>query len=309
MTIRGLKQFCNKYRIPIRKGDKFNLHELLLNISKQQPMLAEYQGRISEITSRLGEDSDEWGGCPDCGTNVHAGLSLCPICGLDLADDGGPDAVSDVEDEDEDADVEYEDDDEEEEYEDEVEEEPEAEDEEFVDEEEDEAEGGNSLEDFDEGDEEDEELEDEYEYSDEDEDDEEEYEGDDEEIEEGEDEEIEDEEESDIEPLSAARESVENRKLFKRKKENKKPNPRKKDLPYSEKQRIRDQIRKELTAEVPRMMKKPSKVDTLEYRKLLMMPGILGYEGKPATLGNTVEIRAWVKRQLVKKRKANATHK
>lgn len=303
--IRGLKQFCDKHQIPIPTGDDFNLLEWLLAANRHQPFLAEYKGRISEIKERLGSESEEWGGCPQCGTDVHVGLDSCPVCGLDLTSDMSPvDDDEEIEGEIEDDDQEYED--EVEEYEEEdpedTEEEAELEDDEEYEEEYEDGDDGEEDDDYGFAEDIDEDDEGEEELGDDDEDESEEL---DDAEEEEDDEELEDEEE--VEPLAVARKDVAKRKLLKRKE--KTAQKVRNDATYSEKQKVRDQIRKELKAQIPKMMKNVNSIDDLEYRKLLMMPGLLGYQGKPATIGNTVEIKAWVKRKLLKKRKANAAHK
>ena len=82
--IKGLEAFCKKQGISVLGGDEFNLMEFLLAICAKTHWLAELSGRLSERISTLEKDSDEWGGCPRCGTNVHAGLSECPLCGFTL---------------------------------------------------------------------------------------------------------------------------------------------------------------------------------------------------------------------------------
>ena len=86
-AIRGMKQFCDKHKIPVPAGDDFNLLSFILDVSRKAVPLAEYKGKVSEVIDRLGHESEEWGGCPRCGTDVYIGLDDCPVCGLDLKSD------------------------------------------------------------------------------------------------------------------------------------------------------------------------------------------------------------------------------
>jgi hypothetical protein len=84
MELRGLENFCEKYGIKIPSGDQFSLVDFLLHVSERAVPLAHVSGRIAEHISAMDKDSPDWGGCPRCGSNVHADLNECPICGLSL---------------------------------------------------------------------------------------------------------------------------------------------------------------------------------------------------------------------------------
>lgn len=320
--LKGLGDFCRKHKIQIPKGDSFNLLEFLLQVSGKAIQLAEYKGSVTEVISRLGEESDEWGGCPRCGSNVHLGLSDCPVCGLDLsAEESESEDVEEQEDDLSELDSDYvddeeptenfddldelDDDDEEEVDDEEVEEEDEDPlDETFEEEdsEETEEESEDDLDEFEEEeDPEDEEIEDdetEEEVEDEFEDEEEPEEEDDAEEEVDIDDEVEDDEE--LEPLSTAKASVKQKKLLK-KNPPEKVDPRRNLMPASQKAKLREQRRKKLESLIPKFQKKPSLIDRLKYRDLLIMPGLLGYKKRPSMIGKKEEIQEWVKKNLKRK--------
>lgn len=83
-TVKGLADFCRKHKVPIPVGDRFSLLDFLLEVSKRTVSLAEYRGRVTEVIHRMGNESEQWGGCPNCGSNVHLGLKECPVCGKSL---------------------------------------------------------------------------------------------------------------------------------------------------------------------------------------------------------------------------------
>lgn len=307
--LKGLSDFCRTHKIPIPKGDEFNLLDFLLQISAKAIKLAEYKGSVTEVISRLGEESDEWGGCPRCGSNVHLGLETCPVCGLDLSSD--EESESEQEDELSELDPKYaedegeadvedldeldEDDDSEEdaEGEEDIEEEEDPLDEAFEDEEAEESEE-DSEDDLDEFEDEETEDEDDDEVEEEDEfDTEEEPEEDEDEL---------DDEEEDLEPPSAAKTSIKQKKLLRKKREPEvKIDPRRNLMPASQKARLREQRRRKLESLIPKFRKKPELIDRLKYRDLLIMPGLLGYTKRPSMIGKKEDIQAWVKKNLKRK--------
>lgn len=291
--LKGLGDFCRKHKIQIPKGDSFNLLEFLLQVSGNAIQLAEYKGSVTEVISRLGEESDEWGGCPRCGSNVHLGLSDCPVCGLDLsAEESESEDVEEQEDDLSELDSDYVDDEEPTENFDELDE-LDDDDEEEVDDEEVEEEDEDSLDEtFEEEDSE------EIEEESEDDLDEFEEEEDDAEEEEDIDDEVEDDEE--LEPLSTAKASVKQKKLLK-KNPPEKVDPRRNLMPASQKAKLREQRRKKLESLIPKFQKKPSLIDRLKYRDLLIMPGLLGYKKRPSMIGKKEEIQEWVKKNLKRK--------
>lgn len=245
--LKGLGDFCRKHKIQIPKGDSFNLLEFLLQVSGNAIQLAEYKGSVTEVISRLGEESDEWGGCPRCGSNVHLGLSDCPVCGLDLsAEESESEDVEEQEDDLSELDSDYVDDEEPTENFDELDE-LDDDDEEEVDDEEVEEEDEDSLDEtFEEEDSE------EIEEESEDDLDEFEEEEDDAEEEEDIDDEVEDDEE--LEPLSTAKASVKQKKLLK-KNPPEKVDPRRNLMPASQKAKLREQRRKKLESLIPKFQK------------------------------------------------------
>lgn len=318
-TPKGLGDFCRTHKIIIPKGDDFNLLDFLLEVSQKSIKLAEYKGSVTEIIRRLGEDSEEWGGCPRCGSNVHLGLKECPVCGLDLsAEEDDVVEASEADDDLSDLDPSYIEEDEVEEVddldelddeEDEFEEEP---DEEVDEEEEDpldeafEEEGDEGSEEVEEEDADDlDEFEDEEEPEEEEEDLEEEELEDEDEFEEEEDEPVEEEPEEleeEEEPLSTAKASVQQKKVLKKKREKEdRVDPRRNLMSHSEKVRAREERRRKLESLLHKFKRKPDLVDRLKYRDLLIMPGLLGYTKKPTTLGGKKDIQSWVKKSLKKR--------
>lgn len=320
-TPKGLGDFCRTHKITIPKGDNFNLLDFLLEVSQKSIKLAEYKGSVTEVIRRLGEDSEEWGGCPRCGSNVHLGLKDCPVCGLDLSaeeDDVVEETESDedlsdldpsygeeeVEEVDDLDDLDALDDEEEDEFEEESDEEVDEEEEDPLDEafEEEDDEDTEEVEeeaDDDELDEfEDEEDPEEEEDVEEEEPEEEDEFEDEDETEEEEPEELDEEDE----PLSAAKESVQQKKVLKTKREKEdRVDPRRNLMSHSEKVRAREERRRKLESLLHKFKRKPDLVDRLKYRDLLIMPGLLGYTKKPTTLGGKKDIQSWVKKSLKKR--------
>lgn len=87
MNVNGLEHFCAKHGVKVKDGDEFSLVDFVIDLAGQAVHLADIRGRISEKISSLDKDSDDWGGCPRCGSNVHSELSECPVCGLNLEDE------------------------------------------------------------------------------------------------------------------------------------------------------------------------------------------------------------------------------
>ena len=278
-TIKGLNEFCKKHRIAMPTGDKFSLLDFLLEVSRKSFLLAEYRGRVSEIIHRLGNESEEWGGCPNCGSNVHLGLKECPVCGkaLDFVepeleasdlsdldpDYAKPKKVKPVDDLNE---LDSDDDDFEEESSDD----------------EDDSEEADEIEEDDESDE--------HESADEDE----ESDGDDDLDDDSEDIESEEDDEEDIEPLSGPQKAVAQGKPFL----SKKPINNRPRTAHAEKFAERELRRKKLERMIPQFKEKPNLVMKLKYRDLLIMPGLLGYMRKPTAIGSKEDIQRWVKNAL-----------
>ena len=288
--VKGLNDFCKKHRIPMPAGDKFSLLDFLLEVSKKSVPLAEYRGKVSEIIQRLGNESEEWGGCPNCGTNVHLGLKECPVCGKSLdfvdpeleADDlsdldpsySKPKKSKTVDDLDD-----FDSDDEE------ADEEP-SENEDVESEEE------SSDDDLDEIDE----IEEDEESEEHDEDDQEDTEEDDDSLESDSDDEEEpeeDEEEEDAEPLSGPKKAAQQGNHFLSKKPINRP-----QTEHAEKYAVREVRRKKLESLIPKFKKDPNLIMRLQYRDLLIMPGLLGYTRKPTAIGSKDDIQRWVKNAL-----------
>ena len=293
--VKGLNDFCKKHRIVVPVGDKFSLLDFLLEVSKRSVSLAEYRGQVTEIIQRLGNESQEWGGCPNCGTNVHLGLKECPVCGksLDFVDpeieaddlsDLDPDyakpkkAKSSDDLDDFDTDDELGSDDEED-FDDEPEEETEEEsDEDESSEEDDESEEVDEIDEVEETDQEEEEDSD-----DESLDEDSEHEDDD----------IEEDQE-DVEPLSGPKKALSNGRPFLSKKSiNPKPT-----TSHAEKYAEREVRRKKLESLIPKFKKDPNLIMKLKYRDLLIMPGLLGYMRKPTAIGSKDDIQRWIKNAL-----------
>lgn len=295
-TVKGLNDFCRKHKVPVPVGDKFSLLDFLLEVSKRSVLLAEYRGRVTEVIHRLGNESEQWGGCPNCGSNVHLGLKECPVCGknLDLVKpemeandltDLDPEyskpkkavPVDDLDDFDEDDTAEESDDDllaeadelnqEEDNDVDEIEED-----------------------DADEDAEESEDHELENEVSEEDESSEEEdaeFEEDSEadDFDEGQDE--------DEEPLSGPKKAAQKGNHFLSKKPINRPM-----TAHAEKYAEREVRRRKLESLIPKFKKDPNLVMRLQYRDLLIMPGLLGYARKPTAIGSKQDIQRWIKNAL-----------
>lgn len=295
-AVKGLNDFCKKHRVPVPTGDKFSLLDFLLEVSKRSFSLAEYKGKVSEIIQRLGNESEEWGGCPNCGTNVHLGLKECPVCGksldfvdpeteaddlsaidesyakkkkattvsdLDEFDEEGSDDDGDdlLEDEDDDASNDSE------EEEDVADDEEESEEPDEIDEEGDEEETEEDpLDETDEDSEEDDSLNDDSES---------------------------DDDAEDLEPLSGPKKSALQGKHFLSKKPINRP-----ATAHAEKYAERELRRKKLESLIPKFKKDPNMVMRLKYRDLLIMPGLLGYTRKPTAIGSKQDIQRWIKNAL-----------
>lgn len=284
--VKGLNDFCKKHRIPMPAGDKFSLLDFLLEVSKKSVPLAEYRGKVSEIIQRLGNESEEWGGCPNCGTNVHLGLKECPVCGksLDFVDpeleaddlsDLDPSyskpkkskTIDDLDDFDSDDDEEA--------------------DEESSEEEDTDSEEESHDDDLDEIDE----IEEDEESEEHDEDDQEDTEEDDDSLESDSDDE--EPEEEDAEPLSGPKKAAQQGNHFLSKKPINRPHTE-----HAEKYAVREVRRKKLESLIPKFKKDPNLIMRLQYRDLLIMPGLLGYTRKPTAIGSKDDIQRWVKNAL-----------
>ncbi len=298
-TVKGLGDFCRKHKVPIPVGDKFSLLDFLLEVSKRSVPLAEYRGRVTEVIQRMGNESEQWGGCPNCGSNVHLGLKECPVCGksLDFVEpemeandlsDLDPEysapkkarAVEDLDDFDEDESEEESADDllaEEGDEQEQTEEEDEGNDV-------DEIEEDDASEDAEES--QDHELEDEV--SDEDDSSEEDDTG----FEEDESED-DDFDEEDEEPLSGPKKAAQKGNHFLSKKPINRPM-----TAHAEKYAEREVRRKKLESLIPKFKKDPNLVMRLKYRDLLIMPGLLGYTRKPTAIGSKQDIQRWIKNAL-----------
>lgn len=294
-TVKGLNDFCKKHRIAMPAGDKFSLLDFLLEVSKRSVPLAEYRGKVMEIVRRLGNESEEWGGCPNCGSNVHLGLKECPVCGkaLDFVDpeleasdlsDLDPDyatpkkakAVDDLDEFDSDEDSEV---DEESLEDDEENTAEESDDDEFEEEESNDEDESEEVDEIEEEDSEPEEDEDED--SDESLDDDSEHENN-------------DEDEEDVEPLSGPKKSALQGKAFL----SKKPIHHRPVTAHAEKYAERELRRKKLESLIPKFKKDPNMIMKLKYRDLLIMPGLLGYMRKPTAIGSKQDIQRWIKNVL-----------
>lgn len=295
-TVKGLNDFCRKHKVPVPVGDKFSLLDFLLEVSKRSVLLAEYRGRVTEVIHRLGNESEQWGGCPNCGTNVHLGLKECPVCGknLDLVEPemeaselsdldptySKPKKAAPVDDLDD-----FDEDDAAEESNDDLL----AESDELNEEEDndvDEIEEDDADEDAEES--EDHELENEVSEEDdsseeEDPDFEEDSEADD--FNEGQDE--------DEEPLSGPKKAAQKGNHFLSKKPINRPM-----TAHAEKYAEREVRRRKLESLIPKFKKDPNLVMRLKYRDLLIMPGLLGYARKPTAIGSKQDIQRWIKNAL-----------
>lgn len=294
-TVKGLNDFCRKHKVPVPSGDKFSLLDFLLEVSKRSVSLAEYRGRVMEVIQRMGNESEQWGGCPNCGSNVHLGLKECPVCGksLDFVDpemeandlsDLDPaysapkkakpvssmDDFGDEDSEDESGDDLLAEEDDEHGADDED------------DDEVDEIEEDDADQDAEES--EDDELEDEVSEED---DSSEEEEPD---FEESEDDEL---DEDDGEPLSGPKKAAQKGNHFLSKKSINRPL-----TPHAEKFAEREVRRKKLENLIPKFKKDPNLVMRLKYRDLLIMPGLLGCTRKPTTIGSKQDIQRWIKNAL-----------
>lgn len=295
-TVKGLNDFCRKHKVPVPVGDKFSLLDFLLEVSKRSVLLAEYRGRVTEVIHRLGNESEQWGGCPNCGTNVHLGLKECPVCGksLDLVEpemeaselsDLDPAyskpkkavPVDDLDDFDEDDAAEESSDD------------LLAEADELNEEEDndvDEIEEDDADEDAEES--EDHELENEV--SEEDDSSEEE----DAEFEDGsEEDDFDAGQDEDEEPLSGPKKAAQKGNHFLSKKPINRPM-----TAHAEKFAEREVRRRKLESLIPKFKKDPNLVMRLKYRDLLIMPGLLGYARKPTAIGSKQDIQRWIKNAL-----------
>lgn len=295
-TVKGLNDFCRKHKVPVPVGDKFSLLDFLLEVSKRSVLLAEYRGRVTEVIHRLGNESEQWGGCPNCGSNVHLGLKDCPVCGknLDLVEPemeaselsdldpaySKPKKAAPVDDLDD-----FDEDDAAEESNDDLL----AEADELNEEEDndvDEIEEDDADEDAEES--EDHELENEVSEEDdsseeEDPDFEEDAEADD--FDEGQDE--------DEEPLSGPKKAAQKGNHFLSKKPINRPM-----TAHAEKYAEREVRRRKLESLIPKFKKDPNLVMRLKYRDLLIMPGLLGYARKPTAIGSKQDIQRWIKNAL-----------
>ncbi|MGE3682370.1 MAG: hypothetical protein AB7G93_11650 [Bdellovibrionales bacterium] len=295
-TVKGLGDFCRKHKVPIPVGDKFSLLDFLLEVSKRTVPLAEYRGRVTEVIQRMGNESEQWGGCPNCGSNVHLGLKDCPVCGKSLDFVEPEMEASDLSD----LDPEYStpkkakpvddlDDFNEDESEDDAADDLLAEENEEEANDEDE---GNDVDEIEEDDadedaeeSEDRELEDEMS----EEDDSSEEEGSDFE----EDTEEDDFDEEDEEPLSGPKKAALKGNHFLSKKPVNRPM-----TAHAEKYAEREVRRKKLESLIPKFKKDPNLVMRLKYRDLLIMPGLLGYTRKPTAIGSKQDIQRWIKNAL-----------
>ncbi len=297
-TVKGLNDFCRKHKVPVPVGDKFSLLDFLLEVSKRSMLLAEYRGRVTEVIQRLGNESEQWGGCPNCGTNVHLGLKECPVCGknLELQDseieasdlsDLDPEyssskkqAVTDLDDfDDDESEVDTESDDLLSEETDESTDDDENEDV-------DEIEEDDADEDAEES--EDHELEDEVSEEDdssEEEDTDFEEDSDEDDFDEGQDE--------DEEPLSGPKKTALKGNHYLSKKPVNRPL-----TAHAEKYAEREVRRRKLESLIPKFKKDPRLILRLKYRDLLIMPGLLGYKRKPTAIGSKQDIQRWIKNAL-----------
>ncbi|MGE3680164.1 MAG: zinc ribbon domain-containing protein [Bdellovibrionales bacterium] len=287
-TVKGLGDFCKKHKVPIPVGDKFSLLDFLLEVSKRSMPLAEYRGRVTEVIQRMGNESEQWGGCPNCGSNVHLGLKECPVCGksLDFVEpemeandlsDLDPEyskpkkakAVEDLDDFDEDES-------EEESADDLLAEESDEQ------EQTDEEDEGNDVDEIEEDD------------ADEDAEEFEDHELEDEVSEENDSSEEEDTDfEEDEEPLSGPKKAAQKGNHFLSKKPINRPM-----TAHAEKYAEREVRRKKLESLIPKFKKDPNLVMRLKYRDLLIMPGLLGYTRKPTAIGSKQDIQRWIKNAL-----------
>jgi hypothetical protein len=272
MELRGLENFCEKYGIKIPSGDQFSLVDFLLHVSERVVPLAHVSGRIAERISAMDKDSPDWGGCPRCGSNVHADLNECPICGLSLeeveveeeakAPEPAPprptirEKIKTLKDEKNKAIKKLTDD-------------SDLDDEDDIDD-------LDELDDHDELDDEDEESDDDY-----------------------------------SEPAKAAVQP-ETDDLDKIEEEfideaHSKTKPRRNRSMTREKNMAKAVRREKLRKLLPRLIESPSRALKMRYEDLLMMPGLLDYPQRPTTLGTREEIQAWVLAALTKLSKKKPT--
>jgi len=131
----ALKDFCKKNKVSVPADDDLNLMEFLYGLSEKalalHPELLAMESEIKKLVAKEGMDSEAWGGCPNCGSNILINSEECIFCGTPLEE-----SEDEEEDEEEDDEEDEEEEDEEEEDEDEDDEEDDEEDEEEEDEEE-----------------------------------------------------------------------------------------------------------------------------------------------------------------------------